>query len=248
MPHTRTAAQVVALGDAYGGRLFWYEILRTDSYNDSIRKALLYLGCLGMAGPELAIRQKLFHQCSRVRSAACRAVGLLRDAPSAEILSDLESDFSARVRCEARRALRALGVEANGREKVSTDEEPGDKNRPLILISDDDPTVQDRLAGLLSPHGFRLAYACSLEETMAMATRLEPKVVITDNQKGRDNQSGLRMTRMFAQDDYYDDMGLVMISVDPIAGPFLWEGGDRFYWKPMFSAEEMVNSLTDLTA
>jgi len=241
----RAAAQIVSIGNGYGGRLFWYEILREDSVSNNIRKALLYIGCLSIPGAELAVRQKLHHPSSRVRSAACKAVSLLKDAASIEALHDLDADPSPRVRTEARRALVALHVKGNGKETAAP--EPADPGQPLVLISDDSARVQDQMTQMLTPYDFRLAYASSLPETMEMAHRLLPDAILTDNQKGRDNQSGLRMTGMIAQDEGHGDTGLVMVSADPIAGPFLWEGGDRFFLKPFVPTEALARALRELT-
>lgn len=239
------AAQIVSIGNGYGGRLFWYEILREDSVSDSIRKALLYIGCLKIPGAEMAVRQKLRHPSSRVRAAACKAVHLLKDAGAYEVLEELETDPSPRVQAEAQRAIHALRTGSNGKCRQNANQ--ARSGRPLVLISDDSAQVQDHMAEMLAGYDFRLAFACSLPETMEMAARLHPDAILTDNQKGRDNQSGLRMTGMIARDEGRDDTGLVMVSADAIAGAFLWEGGDRFFKKPFIPVEALAGALRELT-
>lgn len=239
------AAQIVSIGNGYGGRLFWYEILREDSVSNSIRKALLYIGCLGLPGAESAIRQKLSHPSSRVRAAACKALGTLRDLTSVGLLQELETDSSPRVRTEAKQAVASLRAGSNG--KGTAPASAAGPDRPLVLISDDSAHVQDSITGMLTPFNFRFAYASSLQETMGMARRLRPDAILTDNQKGRDNQSGLRMTSMIAEDESQDETALVMVTADRIAGPFLWEGGDSFYLKPFIPAQALGETLRHLT-
>ena len=240
------AAQILSIGNGYGGRRFWFEILREDSVSDSIRRALLYIGCLGLPGAEVAIRQKLSHPSSRVRTAACRALARLKDLPSADALHELSADPSPRVRIEARRALDSFRMNGNGKGATTSDAHSLDQ--PLVLISDDSARVQDGITQMLEPFDFRFAYASSLPETMEMARRLRPNAILTDNQKGRDNQSGLRMTSMIAEDEGQDDTALVMVTADRIEGPFLWEGGDSFFLKPFIPAQALGEALLSLTA
>jgi CheY-like chemotaxis protein len=102
------------------------------------------------------------------------------------------------------------------------------------------------MAQMLAGYDFRLVSAGSLRETMEMAAHLHPNAILTYNQKGRDNQSGLRMTGMIPRDEGHDATGLVMVSTDAIAGAYLWEGRDRFFKKPFIPVEALAEALREL--
>jgi CheY-like chemotaxis protein len=242
-PITNTEAnQIVSIGNAYGGRPFWLEILREDSESDNIRRALLFIASLGIRGAELAIRLKLRHPSSRVRAAACKAVGRLMDLRATGILRELTSDPAILVRTEAHYALATLRRRRNGsHHSVCHSDLRGP--RPLVLVSDDSRRVHQQISRLLSPYAFRMAFASTLVESIDMARLLFPDAIITDNQKGRDNRSGLRLTEAIANDQAFDNTTLIMISADRIQGPFLWEGGDVFYYKHFVPVQALAETV-----
>lgn len=224
----RLRRQVLSIGDAYGGPRFWYELLREDCNPDNVWRALLYIGCLGAPGPEPAIRNKLLHPDTRVRAMACFAAGQYRDEAAADQLLQLCADGSPRVRIHARAALAAI-VKPGAIPAL-----PGDASHTefaTILISEDSLRSQDALTEALGAFGPRIACAAETAETMEMARRLRPIMVVTDNQKGRDNTAGLRVAEEISRDAQLRETTLLMSSADPLDGVFLWHGGDYFVHK-----------------
>lgn len=234
--------QILMMGNAYGGPPFWYEILREDMEAENIRRALLFVGCLGAHGCEEAVRNKLHHPDSRVRAWACYAAGELRDEEARGIIRKLTADSSARVRQQARSSLHRL--DPGGRRPASS-RIAAPSQDALVLISDDSGRIQDQLASALRPKGFQLAFASSEDETYEMASRLWPWAVITDNQKGRDNLSGLRMTQHLASMPGLRETIVIMLSADLVEGAFLWNGGDRFLPKIAPALLALVASIED---
>jgi CheY-like chemotaxis protein len=233
--------QVLMMGSAYGGPSFWYEILREDLNPESIRRSLLFLGCLGGHGCEAAIRSKLHYPDSRVRGWACFAAGELLDYGAQETLRSLTTDSSARVRRQARSALSRLDP---GRAQARARTHPPSQD-VVILVSDDSARMQDQLGDALRSRGYELTFASSEIETYEMASRLWPWAVVTDNQKGRDNLSGLRMTERLASTPAHEETLLFMISADPVEGAFLWHGGDFFLPKGLPSLGSLVSTVED---
>jgi len=234
--------QVLMIGNAHGGPPFWYEILREDTNAESIRRALLFVGCLGAHGCEEAVRNKLHHPDSRVRAWACFAAGELQDEEARPTIRTLMADSSARVRRQARHALVSLD---SGGSRLASRHIGAPPEDALVLISDDSGRMQDQLASVLRPKGFRLAFASSEDETYEMAARLWPWAVITDNQKGRDNLSGLRMTQRLASAPGHRETIVFMMSADFVEGAFLWNGGDRYLPKIGPTLVPLVSSIED---
>jgi len=224
----RFRKHIVQLGHVYGGPPFWYEILREDANPDNIWRALLCIGSLKVDGPEAAVRQKLHHPDSRVRAWACFATGQLEDEAGVEVIRNLQRDSSRRVRVHAGFALRML----IGDPPLTGVPEAEDNIRDeLILISEDSSRIQDQIAEALHPLEYRLAFASSEEETIEMALRLRPQILVTDNQKGRDNTSGLRMTTKICSNNQLKEIVLFMLTADPVDAAFLWHGGDYYLRK-----------------
>lgn len=233
--------QVLLLGDAYGGPRFWYELLREDSNPDNVWHALLYIACVASPGPEPAIRHKLLHPDSRVRAMACFALGRYRDEISADPLRRLCGDPSPRVRVHARTALAAIidPLYVPRPPYAATSATP-----PTILISEDSLHGQDGVAEALQPLGLNIACAAEATETIEMARRLRPVMVVTDNQKGRDNTAGLRVTEAVSRDPQLRETILLMSSADPLDGVFLWHGGDCYTHK-VFGGVRMLRAVAD---
>lgn len=220
--------QVLSIGDAYGGPPFWYELLREDSNPDNVWRALLYIGCFTAPGPEPAIRNKLLHPDSRVRAMACFALGRFQDEAAADRLRQLCGDPSPRVRIHARTALAAI-VEAGDLPPMGSAATPSDS--AIILVSEDSLRLQDAIAEALQSLGQRVACAADTVETIEIARRLRPIIVVTDNQKGKDNTAGLRVTEAISRDPTLRESILLMLSADFLDGVFLWHGGDCFIHK-----------------
>jgi CheY-like chemotaxis protein len=231
---------VVRLGDAHGGPPFWYEVLREDSNPDNIWRALLYIGCLGISGPEPAMRYKLHHPDSRVRAWACFALGQLNDETAVERIAELETDPSSRVRIHAEDAIGSIVGHSPPNENGNDREPIGEA---LILISDDSAGVQNQLASALEPLGYPLAFASNEDETLAMALDLHPAAIITDNQKGKDNLNGLRMTGKIANHPELREVVLFMLTADALEGAFLWNGGDYFLQKTPECVSMLITAM-----
>jgi CheY-like chemotaxis protein len=96
----------------------------------------------------------------------------------------------------------------------------------MVLVSDDSDGWRNCWESELVSQGFRVTQASDEDQTVGAALRLRPTVIITDNQKGRDNLSGLRMTERIARMPELEETLLFMFSADEVDGPFYWNGGD----------------------
>jgi len=217
--------QIIGLGEAHGGKPFWLEVLSGDLNPENLWRGIQFLTCIGYLEVVEMARQMLGHKDSRVRGWACYALGRFGGAEDEPRLLSLRQDRSIRVRLQARSAL------AQGRRwpvpmhsaRRNYRHQPG----PIILVSDDHEGWRDHWKSELESQGFRVTQAACEDQTLEAALRLRPTVVITDNQKGRDNMSGLRMTEKASRMPELDDTLLFMFSADDIDGPFYWNGGDR---------------------
>jgi CheY-like chemotaxis protein len=235
-------AQLSMLGAAYGGPRFWIEVLREDARPENIWRSLLFLASTGARGSEEPVRNRLHHPSSRVRGWACFVLGEVEDEGARQAILVLADDVSPRVRRQARLALLRLNRHGGRQPAVRP---KADARESLVLISEDSARVQDQLASILRPRGFQLAFASSDDETIEMALRLRPWAILTDNQKGRDNLSGLRMTERIASTPALEEAVLLMITADPVEGGFLWAGGDSFFLKWSVSLPQLVAVLED---
>lgn len=221
IPLLSAAEQVRMLAGAYGAPRFWLEVLATDSHPLNLRRALLVLAHCDLPAPLDLIRSRLGHADSRVRAWACTCLGRRGDGGSLDQLDHLAHEASPRVRWHARRALRALGFAP-----------PALRNGGcLALVSEDSAGVRRTLADLLKRLGVNVAAAACQQETLRRALALRPSLILTDNQKLRDNTSGLRMTEALAAAPALSETLLFMFSADPVEGLFLWNGGDAFVHK-----------------
>lgn len=239
-PSLRMKKQIKCIGDAHGGMPFWYEVLREDTNPENLWRSLLYMSCFVFPGLDRFVRNKLFHPNSRVRAWACYVLGQMRDEISAEIIFTMKKDPSSRVRENARSALRKI-IGENEAAPCSTNFTPVDA---VILISDDSHGVQDLLAKWLQPIGSNIVFVSSEIETIEMATRLRPEVIITDNQKGKDNLSGLRTTLTLSVEPGLEETIFIMISADSLEGVFLWYGGDVFVPKHLINTPFFIDQIS----
>ena len=224
--------------------MFWLQNLNGNHNPDATWRSLLVLGCLGFPQFAQLTRPYLNADDSRVRAWACFACGQLRDEESLDELQMLQSDPAARVRVHACQAISAIrGVHAQ------THKGPHHKhNNNLILISDDAINIQNKLSGSLAMMGFHVATASSEEETLIKARELKPSAIITDNQKGFDNLSGLNMTWDICRDRDLRETQIFMLTADHIEPVFLWQGGDYYLAKSCEPLEEIVAVVSDFLA
>ena len=232
--------QVRMLAGAYGAPRFWLEVLATDSHPLNISRALLVLAHCDLPAPLDLIRSRLGHADSRVRAWACTCLGRRGDGGSLDQLDHLTADPSPRVRCHARRALRALGAGPH-----HCGAPPAGAAGQLALVSEDSPIARRTLAEVLRRNGVNVAAAACEQETLRKARALRPSLILTDNQKHRDNTSGLRMTEALAADPALSETLLFMVSADPVEGLFLWNGGDAFVHKVTASLRRLERYLSE---
>lgn len=222
------ARQVLSIGDAYGGPRFWLEIALTDTCAENLWRSLLYLGCLGWGGGSFPSEKHLEHPDSRVRAWACFVLGREGALHGSEFLRRAVTDPSPRVRFRARQALTCvLG-------KQELDNLPGVmrfNTRARIVVSDDSEGVRDQIGWILQHKDLDLIGVSTPEETLEVAHSTTPDAILTDNQKGRDNTSGLRMVEQISRDSTLAEVPIMMFTADPVEGPFFWCGGDAFALK-----------------
>jgi hypothetical protein len=99
------------------------------------------------------------------------------------------------------------------------------------LVSSDAPEAQARLGIQVKERRCRIGYAPTERETVDAALRLKPLAIVTDNQKGRDNLSGLNMTWDICRLPELRETILFMLTEDRVEPAFLWNGGDWFIHK-----------------
>jgi CheY-like chemotaxis protein len=233
---------ILALAQAYGDYPFWIQNLRPGMNPDATWRALLVVGCLKDQMARHLVRSLLVHKDSRVRAWACFAAGQLGDEASIEQIHALNADASNRVRIHAWQAIQTMvGHEESARLfpiKIPPQES-------LVLVSDDSETMRHTLADLLQTNGFVVRFAASEQGTVELASRLHPQAIITDNQKGRDNLSGLNLTWDLCRRTDLRETVIFMLSADHVEPIFLWSGGDYYLLKLSANLEELVHAVVE---
>lgn len=232
---------IVQLAEVYGGKAFWLENLNPRMNPIAIWRALMYVGCLKFTGVEDRIRRLLLNKDSRVRAWACFALGRLENEESVEQIRAMNADSSNRVRIHAWEAIKTIvGPEHSNR--TFSIRIPRQEN--LILISEDSKIAQQNLSNLFRNAGYRVKIASTAQETITKAIKYQPQAIITDNQKGFDNLSGLTLTWDICRMWNLQETVLFMLTADFIEPVFLWNGGDYFLTKfehPHGKLAEAVN-------
>jgi CheY-like chemotaxis protein len=232
---------ILGIAQAYGQYQFWLENLFPGSNPDATWRALMVISALKDKAFVEQVSELLKSSDSRVRGWACYYFGSIMHQESSDKLLSLTNDPSPRVRQHARHALSILqpGIDsgmARGRRFVHDEFK--------VLISEDNPQSRQQLSLLLERAGFVAHYASTEEETLILAEKLNPQIIITDNQKERDNLSGLNMTWDLCRNSKLREIILIMLTVDEIEPIFLWQGGDYFLNKLRFGAAQLVSALT----
>jgi DNA-binding response OmpR family regulator len=101
------------------------------------------------------------------------------------------------------------------------------------------------LSDLLQANAFGVRFAASEEETVELASKLRPQAIITDNQKARDNLSGLNLTWDICRRTDLRETVIFMLSADQVEPAFLWSGGDYFLLKHRANLEEMMRAVVE---
>lgn len=219
---------ILGIAQAYGPYEFWTQNLQPGMNPDATWRGLLVVAALKDRIFAPNARNLLGNGDSRVRAWACFALAHLKAEDALEQILALRNDPSTRVRFHARRAAQVLSGK------------PVPPGRPpfphaflgdLILISDDVPVAKHPLEVALKGRDYRFARAAAAQETLALALRFKPLAVITDNQKGRDNLSGLNMTWDLCRQPELRETLLFMYTKDYVEVAFLWNGGDWYLRK-----------------
>jgi CheY-like chemotaxis protein len=232
---------ILGIAQAHGPLGFWIQNLAPGMNPDATWRALMVVGALKDNRFETAVRELLVSPDSRVRAWACFALGQMRAEAALKQICALNSDTSLRVRVHASQAVQAMvGPEEAARHfpvRIPT-------SRRLVLISEDSRRFQTTLSELCSRMGFHVKTASSERETMALASALRPQAIITDNQKGKDNLSGLNMTwDLCRQADLHETI-IFMLTADFVEPPFLWNGGDCFASK-LLGLENLAHAIIE---
>ncbi len=219
---------VLGIAQAYGNIGFWIENLSPNMNSDATWRALLVVGAMKENRFASMARKLLISPDSRVRAWACFALGQMQDEDALEQIYALNADSSNRVRIHAWQAIQAIvGPEESSRHfpiRIPT-------NQSLILISEDSETMLGTLSALYGKMGFRIRTASTEQDTMKLANEIKPQAIITDNQKGKDNLSGLNMTWDLCRQPNLRETTIFMLTADFIEPIFLWNGGDCFLSK-----------------
>jgi CheY-like chemotaxis protein len=227
---------ILGIAQAYGPYRFWLENLIPDSTPDATWRGLMVVAALrDKAFCDQAIELLKSHD-SRVRAKACYYLGNIQHTPASNNLFALTCDPSIRVRHFAHRALAKL--QPGGKNPISNRRRfPHKKLR--VLISEDDRRAREQLARVIERIGC-VPYAADTEQnTIATARSLLPQVIITDNQKGKDNLSGLNMTWDLCRIPQLRETILIMVTADEVEPAFLWNGGDYFFQKGPFTLQKL---------
>ena len=219
---------ILGIAQAYGPYEFWTQNLQPGMNPLASWRGLLVVAAMKDRTFAPNARNLLGNHDSRVRAWACFALAHLKDEKALDQILALRNDPSPRVRFHARRAAQVL---------LARPVPPG---RPpeghmamgdLILISDDSPNIKVQMAAAFRGQPYRLTYTTDEGETSAMALALKPLAIITDNQKGRDNLSGLNMTWDICRHPALREVVLFMLTGDYVELAFLWNGGDWYIRK-----------------
>jgi CheY-like chemotaxis protein len=238
---------ILDLAQAYGPLSFWTENIAPDCNPDATWRALLVVAVLKEKRFAGRILAQLEAPDSRVRAWACTALALLEFTPALPILAELTRDASCRVRQRAIEAVLALGggerlsLQAPLQVRQGRPEAPAAPLReaeaarkPVVaIVSEDGKGSREFYDGFLSGLGYQVHLCPTETETIDQACKLHPDLILTDNQKYRDNLSGLNMTWDLCRLQQLRETLIFMVTADELESVFLWSGGDDFFTKPL---------------
>ena len=222
---------ILDIAQAYGPYSFWTDNLRPGMNPDATWRALMVVAALKDPLFAEPCRGLLREPDSRVRAWACTALAELNYRPAFADILAMIIDPSNRVRYHARQAAAAMQGDPPRTHYVHRTI-PGLHQQPLVLISEDDPTIIQLNQRFIRRMGCLVEFAVSEEKTVELALQMRPQVIITDNQKAPDNLSGLNMTWDICRRKELRNTLLFMITVDLVEPIFLWSGGDAYFSKP----------------
>jgi len=224
---------ILGIAQAYGPYEFWTQNLQPGMNPNATWRGLLVVAALKDRQFAPNARNLLGNADSRVRAWACFALAHLQDEAALEQVLALREDPSPRVRFHACRAAQVIsGKPVPPGRPLWGHARMGDARMgELILISDDAPETRVRIERTLKGRPYRFTEVTTEQETLAVALRFKPLAIVTDNQKGRDNLSGLNMTWDLCRRPQLRETVLFMVTADLVEVAFLWNGGDWFIRK-----------------
>ncbi len=233
---------ILGIAQAYGPYKFWPENLNPEANPDATWRAMLVAAALKDKDVMSEVPRLLRSTDSRVRAWTCYYLVAVAEESSTNQLLNMTRDPSPRVRYQARQALSRLHL--NG--KLELPPMQPDVHKGLtVLISEDNQRSRENIASLLNENGFFTYMAETEKDTVSMAIQYKPKVIVTDNQKVRDNLSGLNMTWDLCRNPNLRETILFMLSSDEAEPIFIWSGGDFFFNKRRFMGEKFAEAFLD---
>lgn len=222
---------------------FWKEALK-DSDRDTRRQAALVIGTARVAesaGPLLTI---LGDDDDQVRAWGAWALGRLIAVDAVGLLTSLLEDPSGRVRFQARRALALIQGEGETEltEQVLTSRAEVDTK---VLVSDDDLTLLDVYRLILERAGYKVLCTPGGEQTLELARREPPALVITDRMNI--NLNGTDLIFELRGETPTREIPIVVISAEPPDWLAFFWGADIFLQKP-FDPGELTPLIDELLA
>lgn len=238
---------ILGIAQAFGPYDFWLENLNPRANPDVTWRALMVISALRDSAFVKQATFLLDSSDSRVRAWSCNYLATMNHVQASEKLFDLINDPSPRVRFHARKAFTAM----HDCEQVVTGNRRVMHIQFPVLISEDNLNGREHLAVLLQKQGFVTYIAGTSVETIDIAMKVKPAVIVTDNQKILflndpkfglqpryiDNISGLNMTWDICRIYELRETLIFMLTADELEPIFLWQGGDVFLSKARFGAE-----------
>jgi CheY-like chemotaxis protein len=241
---------ILGLAQAYGPYQFWLGNIAPIANPDATWRAMMVLSALR---DKAFIEQAVFllkSPDSRVRAWSCYYLASVMHVQASDKLLALSNDPSPRVRYHTRKAFIAMQP---GSENIFTGNQQFMHGQFPVLVSDDNLGSREKLSAMLMKLGFITYTAAGEKETINLALKNKPQVIVTDNQKitlkGNqkyvDNLSGLNMTWDICRLPELRETLLIMLSADEIEPTFLWQGGDYYLSKLHFGGAYLGNLLNE---
>ncbi|MBT8048654.1 MAG: phosphate regulon transcriptional regulator PhoB [Xanthomonadales bacterium] len=114
------------------------------------------------------------------------------------------------------------------------------KNKPLILVVDDEAAIRDMIRFALERAGMKVQAAANAQEALLRISEQRPDIMLVDWMMP--GISGLKLTRRLRKDSFTEDIPIIMLTAkvsedDKVAG--LEAGTDDYVTKP-FSPRELL--------
>jgi CheY-like chemotaxis protein len=107
------------------------------------------------------------------------------------------------------------------------------KNRPIVLVIDDEATVLEEVSGVLEPAGFTCRCCCSANEAIEAAAMVVPELIISDINLGGEN--GLELCERLRTQFCLEDVPMMFLSgaqIPDIVSRAHAAGGTYYLRKP----------------